>query len=118
MKEHFVQLTDGTRLEVKINFGTMYYLQKCGANSLAKKIEKMQKKKRQPSERDMMEFAAKVIYAVLRSNGKTVTFDEAMSLMPTDLEEMQEMVYAYQEELEKVKKKQDSKEKMKKMGQR
>ena len=28
MKEHFIDLTDGTRLEIKVNFGTLYFLQK------------------------------------------------------------------------------------------
>lgn len=40
MTDHFVDLTDGTRIEVKVNFGTLYYLQKCkGFYSLSKRLE-------------------------------------------------------------------------------
>ena len=28
MTEHFIDLTDGTRLDIKVNFGTLYYLQR------------------------------------------------------------------------------------------
>ena len=42
MNEYFVDLTDGTRLEVKVNFGTLYYLGKI--NSF-KQMEKVAKKK-------------------------------------------------------------------------
>ena len=45
MTEHFIDLTDGTRLDIKVNFGTLYYLQKTrGFNKLAKKIEKAPEK--------------------------------------------------------------------------
>lgn len=41
MTEHFIDLTDGTRLPVKVNFGTLYYMQKCkGYNRIAKKSTK------------------------------------------------------------------------------
>lgn len=118
MNGHFVNLTDGTRIEVKLNFGTLYHLQKCGASKLAKKIEKKQKNKQDPSEFEKMEFAAKVIYAVLRSNGKKVTFDEALELMPPDPEEMGTLVEAYQKEVEKIKKKEESKRAMKNFAQK
>lgn len=40
MKEEFIELTDGTRLQVRINFGTLYYLQKCkGFYAKTKKVE-------------------------------------------------------------------------------
>ena len=46
MKEHFIDLTDGTRLEIKVNFGTLYFLQKCkGFYRISKKVEKAEKTK-------------------------------------------------------------------------
>lgn len=118
MKEQFIDLTDGTRLSVKVNFGTMYYLTQIGGNALAKKLEKKQKKKQKFSEFEQMEFAAKVIYAILRSNGKEVTFDEAMSLMPTDIDNMKKVVDAYEAEVKKLKKKRESKKRMKNFAQK
>ena len=117
MNGQFVDLQDGTRIEVKINFGTMYYLQKCGASNLIKKIEQKQKNKKKASDMDMMEIAAKIIYATLRSNGKKVTFDEAISLMPVDTESIEILVKTYEEEVEKQRKKQEAQKTMKRFSQ-
>ena len=71
MKIHYVNLTDGSRLPVNINFGTLYYLQKSGAEAMLKRIGKRKKAgKGKMSEEESMEFAAKMIYVILRSNGK------------------------------------------------
>lgn len=113
MKTELVDLTDGTRLEVKINFGTMYYMQEIGATGLIKKIDKMQKKHKSPSDWDMMRVAAMIIYAILRSNGRQVNFDEAMMLMPIDTDNIRRVIKAYENELKRLKKKQESKTKMK-----
>ena len=118
MKEQFIQLMDGTRLEAKINFGTLYYLQECGADALAKKMQYRQKKGKKPSNTDMMQFSAKVVYATLRSNGRMVTFDEALQLMPPDLSELQVIVDMYQEHIENLKKKQQAKQNMRMMQQK
>lgn len=118
MKERVIQLTDGTRLSIKVNFGTMYHLTMCGGNELAQKIEKKKKKNHKISDREQMEFTGKVVYAMLRSNGREVTYDEALALMPTDLEEMKKVIDAYEAEVKKLKKKQESKQKMKKFAQK
>lgn len=118
MKTEFIELTDGTRLEIKINFGTMYYMQEIGANGLARKIETAKKKGKKASDTDAMKLTAKIIYAILRSNGKTVTFDEAMMLMPIDTDNIERVIRAYEIELKKLKKKQESKTKMKKYVQK
>lgn len=114
MTGHFINLTDGSRLEVKINFGTLYYLQQCKADELAKKIERRRKKGKKDLPDDVMEFAAKVIYATLRSNGQKVTFDEALELMPPFLDELEMVIDVYNEYIEKLKKKQKAKQNMKK----
>lgn len=118
MKEQFIELTDGSRLAAKINFGTLYYLNQSGADQLAKKIDKKQKRKQKISDRENMEFAAKVVYAILRSNGKEVTFDEAMMLMPPDEEAIQKIIDVYSEEMERRKKKQKAKAQMKRFAQK
>jgi len=104
---NFIQLTDGTRLEIKVNFGTIYYLQKTkGFYGIAKKVE--QKKK--ISQQESFEMAAGIIYAILRSNGKTVTFDEALALMPPDTQEIQVALHQFQSEYEKYSKKKQAKQ--------
>lgn len=114
MNGQFVELTDGSRIEAKMNFGTLYYLQQIGGYQLARKIEKKQKNKKHISESESMEFAAKIIYAILRSNGREVTFDEAISLMPPDTKSIEKVIEVYEQELNKRKKKQESKHTMKK----
>lgn len=113
MKGRFIDLTNGERIEVKINFGTIYYLQQCGADKLIERIDKQQKQGQNVGNRDSMEIAAKFIYATLRANGQKVTFDEALSLMPLDTDSIEQIIEDYQVELEKLKKKQDSKQKVK-----
>lgn len=108
MKTHYVNLTDGTRLPVNINFGTLYYMQKSGTQKLFKKINK-----RKPNESESMELAAKLIYVIMRSNGKQVTFDEALQLTPMDIDEIENLLNDFAQKLERFKKKQDAKQQMK-----
>lgn len=102
MKEHFIDLTDGTRLQIKVNFGTIYYLQKQkGFYRIQKKVEKAQKKQEKRNSltsQESFKVAADVIYALLRSNGKAVTFNEALALVPPDTEQIEKALDAFQEE--------------------
>lgn len=114
MKEHFIDLTDGTRLEIKMNFGTLYYLQKCrGFYRLVKKVEKAEKsgtpKEKAISKSESFDMAAYIIYAVLRSNGRPVNFDEALQLVPPDTDNLTEMIRGFQEEYKKYSKKKRAK---------
>ncbi len=115
MKEYFVDLTDGTRLEIKVNFGTIYYLQKTkGFYRLVKKAKKAEKKEtnrqRNPlSEMECMELAADLIYAILRSNGKAVSFDEALSLVPPDTDSVAEAIEGFQARYKEYAKKKQAK---------
>lgn len=118
MNGGFVNLLDGTRLEVKFNFGTLYYLQEAGGNRLAEKIQEKADKDIKPGDMEMMRFIAKLIYAMLRSNGRKVTFDEALSLVPPDPTEMLEVIEAYQEKMDKIKKKETVRENMKNFTQK
>ena len=114
MKSHLINLMDGTKLEIKINFGTIYYLQKCkGFYHIAKKVED----KKKLSESESFEMAAAIIYATIRSNGKAVTFDEAISLMPPGIDEIKSVLKDFEKEYEKYSKKKQAKQKMKNMAQ-
>lgn len=117
MKGQLIELTDDSKIEIKVNFGTLYYLQQIGGYELARRIEKKRKKKREISDSENMEFSAKLIYATLRSNGREVTFEEALSLMPSDMEQLEKVFDAYCEEVKRLKKKQESKKNMKKFTQ-
>lgn len=114
MKEHFIDLTDGTRLQIKLNFGTIYYLQKCkGFYRISKKVERAERKgipqEQALTETESFDMAAMIIYAVLRSNGRPVKFDEALSLVPPDTEDLTEMLNGFQAEWDRYNKKKQAK---------
>ena len=101
MHEKLITLTDGTKLEVKVNFMTLYLVQKTG-------LEKMLNKKKL-SDTDNMEAAAKLIYIILRSNGMKVDEEEAMILTPMDPDEIKELFEEFGQRVEKYKKKEQAK---------
>ena len=107
-----IKLTDGTTIEAKMNFGTIFYLDQIGGSKLGQRIDKLEKRGK-ATDSDKMNFAAKLIYAMVRSNGRKVTFDEALQLVPPDPTELLEVVEAYQKEVDKIKKKEESKAQMK-----
>ena len=80
-KGKMIRLTDGTVIEAKMNFGTIYYLDQIGGSKLGRRIDKLEKIGK-ATDSDKMNFAAKLIYAMVRSNGRKVTFDEALQLVP------------------------------------
>ncbi len=109
---NFVNLTDGTRIEIKVNFGTLYYMQKQKRfYRIAKKMDDGNGKKKKSSltQEENFEMAAYIIYAVLRSNGKLVTFDEALSLMPMDTEAISSVLEEFKKEYDKYNKKKEAK---------
>ena len=110
-KGKMIRLTDGTVIEAKMNFGTIYYLDQIGGSKLGRRIDKLEKIGK-ATDSDKMNFAAKLIYAMVRSNGRKVTFDEALQLVPPDPTELLEVVEAYQKEVDKIKKKEESKAQM------
>lgn len=93
-----IVLTDGSVLHVKINFLTIYLFQKRNLENLMKKAGKNKKLN--------MEVAANVIYCIIRSSGKNVTFDEALMLVPPDPDEITEIINEFKNQFEKYKKKQ------------
>lgn len=100
MDEKLITLTDGTKLEVKVNFLTLYMIQK---NGLAKILT--DKKENELSEDENMEAAAKLIHVILRSNGLKVDEEEAMLLTPMDPKEIRLLFDEFGKKVEKYKKK-------------
>ncbi len=107
MKGHFIDLMDGTRLTIKVNFGTIYYMQKQkGYYRLAKKAEKNPKSL---TEQESFDMAANIIYAMIRSNGRSITFDEALALVPPDTKDIERVLKAFRKEYEAYSKKKQAK---------
>lgn len=114
MTGYFINLTDGTRLEAKLNFGTIYHLQKCkGFYRITRKMKKAEEKgvpkEEALTEAESFDMAADIIYAILRSNGKQVTFDEALALVPPGAEEIESLLDAFQAEYDEYSKKKQAK---------
>ena len=101
MDEKIITLTDGTKLEVKVNFMTLYLIQKHGLDKVINK-EAL-------SEDENMEAAAKLIYIILRSNGLKVDEDEALILTPMDPEVIRELFDEFGKKVDKYKKKKQQK---------
>lgn len=102
MDEKIITLTDGTKLEVKVNFMTLYLIQKHGLDKVINK-EAL-------SEDENMEAAAKLIYIILRSNGLKVDEDEALILTPMDPEVIRELFAEFAKRLINIKKRSHKKE--------
>ena len=101
MDEKIITLTDGTKLEVKVNFMTLYLIQKHGLDKVINK-EAL-------SEDENMEAAAKLIYIILRSNGLKVDEDEALILTPMDPKVIRELFDEFGKKVDKYKKKEATK---------
>ncbi len=108
MDEKSIHLTDGTVLDVKVNFATLYYMTKVKLQDFIDKEDM--------TDEENMEVAARLIYVILRSNGRKVTMDEAMILTPMDIDDIKEVFDEFGEKVKKLKKKQQAKQDMKKMA--
>lgn len=91
MDEKVIHLTDGTTISVKVNFATLYYLQKEGFGDLSSKSLE------HATTEEKVELSARMIYVLLRSNGRNVTFDEALVLVPMDVSEGSEVAEVFRD---------------------
>ena len=99
-----VRLVDGSILEIKVNFLTVKLIIDLKIDKL---VEKLQKK---PDDQKIkMDLASKMIYVILRSNGKKVDEEEACRLVPLDEKEIANLFNEFGERMEKFKKKQENK---------
>lgn len=105
MKHRSIRLTDGSNLKININFGTLYYIKKEHLDGLMAKEDL--------SEDEEFELTAKLIYVILRSNGRTVTFDEALMLCPLGTNEIKDMLTEFKNQLNDYKKKEAARKQMK-----
>ncbi len=115
MDERVLHLEDGSTVEAKVNFATLYYMQKLGVNDLMEQAEENKKKtkRREYSADDSMEILAKMLYVIMLSNGRKCTFEDALVLLPLDDTEFVEVMEDFEKKLGDFKKKQESKMTMK-----
>ena len=107
-----VTLANGELMSVRINFLTLYMITESDIDRLQKKLKK------DPENSTLnMSLAAELIYIILRSNGKKVDKEDALALVPADPDEILGLVRGFQREVEKLKKKEDSKNQLKKLNQ-
>ena len=102
MKSKLIELTDGSKLEVKVNFYTLYLVK---MNGIDKKIDG----KSELTDDENMELAGKLIYIILRSNGLKVDEEEAMMLTPMDASSIQDIFDEFEKRLNEYKKKEPAK---------
>ena len=107
MNGKLIKLTDGTKLDVKVNFLTLYMIQKDGLAKLM--TGKNGKISDNLSDEENMEAAAKLIHVILRSNGLKVDEEEAMMLTPMDPEEIRTLFDEFEKKVEEYKKKEQAK---------
>ncbi len=114
MNERLITLNDGTKLEVKVNFLTLYMIQKSGLG----KLLASKNGKTKLTDDENIEAAAKLIHIILRSNGLKVDEEEAMLLAPMDPEEIRILFDEFGKKVEKYKKKEQTKHYYPKKAQR
>ena len=102
MKSKLIELTDGSKLEVKVNFYTLYLVK---MNGIDKKLDGRD----DLTEEENMELAGKMIYVILRSNGLKVHEEEAMMLTPMDTKSIQDIFNEFEKRLKEYKKKEQAK---------
>ena len=122
-----IRLSNGELINININFYTLKLLAQSNLSSLERKIDKLKEKlastkseeKIQDIKNDInalsFEMIGKIIYIVLRSNGKKVDEEEAMILIPGDVDEIENIFNEFFKKMEEFKKKEESKMKMREM---
>ncbi|MDF9824689.1 hypothetical protein M2475_000917 [Breznakia sp. PF5-3] len=93
-----ITLTNGENLEISINWLTLKLLSDYGLEKLNKKMK---------SENNQMEVASILIYSILRSNGKKISHEEALSLISVDDDSIFKIFNIFSDKMKAFKKKQE-----------
>lgn len=112
MDEKVIHLEDGSTVEAKVNFATLYYMQKEGVITLLERMEKEKEETGDYTDDDSMDLLAKMLYVILLSNGRKCSFYDALVLMPLDDVEFEEVLQEFARKMQEFKKKQESRRAM------
>lgn len=99
-----IRLKDGSLFEINLNFLTVKILHKCGIDTLQKRYDETK------DEAIGIEIVSKIIYAILRSNGKVIDEEQALMLIPMDDDVLMGIMERFAKEMEKLEKKQGAKQ--------
>ena len=105
MDEHILHLTDGSTISAKVNFATLYYMEKYHVADLIKNANN-----EAGDDDDAMEATARMLHVLLLSNGRNCSFNEALVLCPIDIDEVSDVFEDFRVRLEEFKKKQEAKQ--------
>lgn len=107
MNDKDIRLANGELLNVNINFLTLKLINDLKIDKLENKLANA--KTEEERTRISLDITGKMIYVILRSNGKRVDEEEAMMLVPMDLEDIQSLFEHFSEKMEQFKKKEELK---------
>lgn len=122
-----IRLSNGELINININFYTLKLLAQSNLSSLERKVDKLKEKLASTKSEEKIqdinneinalsyEMIGKIIYIILRSNGKKVDEEEAMILIPGDVDEIENIFNEFFKKMEEFKKKEESKMKMREM---
>lgn len=114
MDEHIIHLTDGTTISAKVNFATLYYMQKYHLETIINRIQKDKDAGNEENLDDELEASAKMLYVLLLSNGRQVTFEDSLTLIPLEIWEIEDVFMDFQNRLVEFKKKLDAEQQRRK----
>lgn len=102
-----IRLSNGELLNVNVNFYTLKLISDLGIEKLEQKMEKA--KTEEQREKIGLDITGKMIYVILRSNGKMVNEEEAMMLIPMDTEQIENLFNEFGKKVDAFKKKEEFK---------
>ena len=119
--EDEILLSNGELLQIKINFMTLYLIRKEKIDKASERLKFKEKKlkgiksRNSKEYRDLnekiedqkMDIAAQMIYVILKSNKKNITFDDALMLCPADTSQIEKLIDSFAKQMENIKKKAD-----------
>ena len=102
-----IRLSNGELLNVNINFLTLKLISDLGIEKLEEQLNKAETEEEKT--RISLDITGKMIYVILRSNGKKVDEEEAMMLIPMDVEDLQNLFEQFGQKMDAFKKKEELK---------
>lgn len=110
MNDKDIRLSNGELLNVNVNFYTLKLISDLGIEKLEQKMNNA--KTEEQKNKIGLDITGKMIYIILRSNGKMVNEEEAMMLIPMDVSEIENLFNEFGRKVDAFKKKEEFKAKV------